>query len=66
MEQLCGWLKYRIKMTSEVIKHTKSGMGDASRLPKSLPMRTFNRPWRSACRSLWKDIQTMWNDFCSL
>jgi hypothetical protein len=27
-------------------------------------MRTFNRPWRSASTFLWKDIQTMWNDFC--
>jgi len=64
MEELCGWLKYRIKMTPKVIKHTKPGMGDASRLPKCLQMRTFNRPWRSTSTSLWKDIQTMWNDFC--
>lgn len=64
MEQLSGLLKYKTKMTPEVIRHTKPGIGDASRSPKCLPMRTFNRPWRSASRSLLKDIQTIWNDFC--
>jgi len=51
-------------MIPEFIRRTKPGMGDPSRLPKCLPMRTFNRPWRSASTSLWKGIQTMWDDFC--